>query len=594
MEIRVYFESIEQAHNFIKPIILQALEQIGGSSRVKLVKLRGNYELYSKNIAPIIYWKNPDAVISCIKDGVEYPLVLIEFSSCVFTEDHELQRFDGLVAALNNNCFYAKISPSHKSSSSAHGGNTKYDYAAPYASIQNLYGKTFFHFDWKVDSRGVVENDNNLLSYPKKIEDFELFLKTLILQAAKVDFQKDWMKVTTEELKNHKSFSDWFSQLALIPTKDLTKLQTSRTKWVIKDPLLGRAALELKLNRFGHAMDPERGMLAYYRTISETIISKMQFSESNYSWFHGVSEQINIEKQIETVGLTRAYDFLICFAMGSGLNKNKDFMEVVKNFEKDKSSNLTIDLTIFLQKNFAQLNKPLRTIFKYSSIFAIEDVEGRKRIIFGWIPYNEHIIFSANKPITQIFERTSLDEDDVTYISVHNILVPNGYKILAVSYPGAQGDRKILIAQGTGRDQPREYIDIISFLPSKYTNLQENKGKYSKAAIQGDINELVQYKKNKVYQKGLTSFQEVFAPESLGTELRIGVGFWSSESFLVSKVKDLDLNEVDYFVAIQRDGKKWSIWSKGKNDMFKTTEGCVSVPKTFDVFPIVRKSNPLV
>ena len=86
---------------------------------------------------------------------------------------------------------------------------------------------------------------------------------------------------------------------------------------------------------------------------------------------------------------------------------------------------------------------------------------------------------------------------------VHNVLKQNDYKIIAVSYPGAQADRVILIAPGTGRKQERRYIDIISYLPNKYTTLQENKGKFSRAQTQNDIDELRKYKNSDNHKNGI-------------------------------------------------------------------------------------------
>lgn len=105
-EIRIYYESIEQANHLIYPIIKNKISE----NKIKLVRLKGSYEDYSKRVAPIIFWKNPDILITVIKNKEEFPLVQIEFSNAVFTEDHELQRFDGLVASAENNCIYAKIS----------------------------------------------------------------------------------------------------------------------------------------------------------------------------------------------------------------------------------------------------------------------------------------------------------------------------------------------------------------------------------------------------------------------------------------------------------------------------------------------------
>lgn len=110
-EIRIYYESIEQGANYIKPIIENSLRKNKLNVDVKLIRLKGSYSYYSQKVAPIIFWKDPDILITSVIDDVEYPLLLIEFSNAVFTEDHELQRFDGLVASAKNNCVYVKISP---------------------------------------------------------------------------------------------------------------------------------------------------------------------------------------------------------------------------------------------------------------------------------------------------------------------------------------------------------------------------------------------------------------------------------------------------------------------------------------------------
>ena len=138
-EIRIYFESVEQANHFMKPTIKNSLKRINIDVPIKLVKLKGKYLYYSQKIAKIIYWKDPDILISIIVDNEELPLLLIEFSNAVFTEDHELQRFDGLIAAAENDCIFVKISPLQKESPSDHGGNVEFDFMKPYALIFREY-----------------------------------------------------------------------------------------------------------------------------------------------------------------------------------------------------------------------------------------------------------------------------------------------------------------------------------------------------------------------------------------------------------------------------------------------------------------------
>ncbi|MGC8557365.1 MAG: hypothetical protein ACP5ML_04940, partial [Fervidicoccus sp.] len=174
------------------------------------------------------------------------------------------------------------------------------------------------------------------------------------------------------------------------------------------------------------------------------------------SWYKDIPKEKEI-KNIVNNGLEKVYDFLLCFAYGFGLDNNNEFIKILEKYKNYTKKLAKIDLTEFIQKNFSRLSKPLKTIFTYSKIFVIEDDSGKRRVIFYWKPYQEELSYTKYPKITPIRKRRLLDEDDVTYIVVHNILKPNKYRIIAVSYPGAQGDRRILVQAGTGRRQPREY-----------------------------------------------------------------------------------------------------------------------------------------
>ncbi|HLG34317.1 MAG TPA: hypothetical protein VI757_05500 [Bacteroidia bacterium] len=174
------------------------------------------------------------------------------------------------------------------------------------------------------------------------------------------------------------------------------------------------------------------------------------------------------------------------------------------------------------------------------------------------------------------------DEYDVTYISVHNVLRENGYKLIAVSYPGAQGDRVILAEAGTGRRQQRRYIDIISFLPKSHTALQENKGKFSPASIQHEIKELAKYKSDKAYKTSIEKFVTRFE-KSAPQIFKIGVGFWANSNFTIQHIQKLEIDKLDYFIFIKSDQKSWKVFCTGKTKLFTETEGEVSLPKVFEV-----------
>ncbi len=575
-EIRIYFESLEQCAHFIYPVVKDIASKFQ-NIEIKMVKLKKNYEFYSKKVAPIIFWKEPDILITIVKESEEYPILIVEFSNAVFTEDHELQRFDGLIASAENNCFYAKISPLNKVSSNEHGGNIGFDYVKPYALIFHKFNIVFFHFDWRVDKNGFVEVDKNFLSCPNRILEFEKFLSVVLNAALNTD-STDYIEQTKKELINYKPFKEWQMQLSDYKIEKNIHLKTSRTKW--NDEI---KTLELKINRFGHAMDPERGMLAFYGTMTD-VISKMSFTQNNDAWYKDIPKESGIRDYINKNSLKKPFDFLYCFMLGSGLHSNKEFISIAKNYEKNKNQNIEIDISYFAKNNFSQLNKALRTILKYSKIFIITDENDIPRVTLKWKDIEILKDFDKNPRITPIDNILSLDEDAVTYITIHNVLKLNKFKILAASYPGAQADRVILIQPGTGRRQKRKYVDIIAYLPEKnITSLQENKGVFSALLAQEDIDELSKYKNNEEYKNALNLFQKRVAPESTKDAIKIGIGFWSNYNFSISKIKDLNMKDLDYFVYIDSDMKTWNIWRTGKNNIFNTTEGKVILPHFFEI-----------
>lgn len=586
-EIRIYFESFEQAANFIYPVVEKILSELKVKCPIKLIKLKGNYEFYSQKLSSIIYWKDPDILISVVNKNEEYPIIVLEFSNAVFTEDHELQRFDGLVAAAENNCVYVKISPLKKESPSAHGGNVEFDYVKPYALIYRNFKKIFFHFDWEIAENGIVKVNQEYLSCPNKIERFERLLKIIFDIITKNNLDK-WTIELDKIISNDSSFKEWSAALKNYEFAGQS-LNSSRTR------LSENSVLELKLNRFGHAMDPERGMLAFYGTLFENVISKMMFSDSNNAWYKDIPREDEIVKYIAKYGLNRPYDFLYCFMLGSGLDNNTEFKEIVKKFEKDKSSSLKIDINSFVEKNSTILNKALRTIFKYSKEFHIVDKNNNLKVVFVW-KFNKYTSTVSKVPITPLSELLDLDEDLVTYIMVHEVLKENKFKILSVSYPGAQGDRAILVQAGTGRRQERKYLDIIAYLPKvDITALQEDKGIFVKQSIQIDIDELSKYKTNKTYLDALRTFQKRYELSSAKSSIRIGVGFWANKNFTIDAIKNLDLKELDYFVYITSDMKKWKIWRTGKENIFVKSEGDIILPiKIYEISQTnERKQMPI-
>ena len=187
---------------------------------------------------------------------------------------------------------------------------------------------------------------------------------------------------------------------------------------------------------------------------------------------------------------------------------------------------------------------------------------------------------STNQPVCLSFQlliRIDVEEDEITYISVHDIFRPNNYIVIAKSYPGSQGDRAILPQKDKGRSQLRVFVDIIAYLPDKHTNLQENKPVFSNKSIQSDIDKLSLFKSNKEYRAALETFLLKYDSEA-PKHIKIGVGFWANNRFTVQHIQALNIDDLDYFVYINAARTHWKIFSTGNEQLFSITEGKVNVP----------------
>ena len=127
-QFRIYYESLEQGANFIKPIIQ---EVVGDDAEIVLVRRPKNAsELNEGSVAALLTMTTPDALITGIYDNREYPLVLIEFTEAVTTEDHELQRTYGAIAAYLAGAYYLKLA-GEKESEKEFGGASYNPYSTP-------------------------------------------------------------------------------------------------------------------------------------------------------------------------------------------------------------------------------------------------------------------------------------------------------------------------------------------------------------------------------------------------------------------------------------------------------------------------------
>ena len=296
MEWRIYFESYEQAFFYVKPIleIFVKPKNIKLGSKVKFQKKYKPTKAVSENLYKIIKYKDADIVITCVRDGVEYPIFIIEFSTAVYTEDHELQRADNFIASKESSALWIKISPTKKNSGS-HGGNIRFDHREPYSLFLKKYGLISFHIEWETeeDNVKILKKHPIYKSFP---DDGGFFLKKIFKDVfgflnKNRQSMDSWSHDYTNKIKEP-SLVQWKADLQLFDNyTDERKLNTSRTYWVNDRPEINENGyLEMTL-RMGHAMDPGRGMLYYYSDIKDlsrdSLVSAFNCDTSKEAWFKG-------------------------------------------------------------------------------------------------------------------------------------------------------------------------------------------------------------------------------------------------------------------------------------------------------------------
>lgn len=136
----------------------------------------------------------------------------------------------------------------------------------------------------------------------------------------------------------------------------------------------------------------------------------------------------------------------------------------------------------------------------------------------------------------------------------------------------------MLIEKGKGREQKRQYIDVIAYYNDN-TILHENKPNCDKNGIQRDIDKLNKYKTEKAYIDSVCDFNSKFNPTTTSSIIKIGVGFIANQKLDTQ----FDLQELDYFVYITSDKKRWKVWETGSETIFSINQGDVMLPQIYSI-----------
>lgn len=510
-EIRIYAECLEQGLDFKEYFL--TIDKNCSIKNIYPTKARGNIANTHSILEKITRLKDFDLIITCIIESQEIPVLLVEYSTAVPTDDHKMQRSDVYFFASMFKIPVLKISPFSKGSNTSHGGGDKISFLQEINIALQDNGIVYF-IDWKDQNTILLTQEYRLscIPYNKDIEDI---LRNIVIKIKK---HKSFKSAYEELLQEHKK--QFFNKQEI---ENLKKIFVNSTRFQ-----RNRNEITIKVNRLGHAMDPDRGILYFCSMLfgrqnntTKIIIHRESKvgKESYKALFCGLSknilEKLHILIEAKTMDSQKALEI---FTTATGITLEFDKIDSIHYTISDKN------LIKFLQ-TYSSIT--YKSIFFTTTRLKLCDYKHKVLCEISW---NYRIVqqylqslhaTSHNMPlILTPLSCANAKEDIITYASCL-LLQKIGAKILSVSYPAAQGDRAIIIGQG--RTTKRIYLDIIAYTDSQkvFVLLQENKERYND--LQEDAKKLNDIKTR--YTPELhTLLQKLHFIESTKSNIMLGLG----------------------------------------------------------------------
>ena len=572
-EIRIYSEVLEQGIDF-KEYIKNISPDIK-SINIYTKKARGEIVNSDSLVTRIRKSKDVDVLLTAIFEGCEYPLLMVEYSTAVPTDDHKMQRSDVYFWSAVYKVAMMKIYPSSKGMNQDFGGGDKFTDDAE-AMIAFMRGGLFYPIHWEtIPNTEILRTKENALSciyYSVEIQD-------ILNDIFKSFTHKDSLKSFFENLrdcykaKNADLFAKWDNEKLKTLISNSTRFRWQGNRLVSK------------INRFGHAMDPDRGVLYFSAMLNgkENCITEIQINRSSVdgrggyrSLFDACARESSLRKYVDNIILHKNNifsdeDMIYIFTHALCIEQFNLFTKVNNNEFVINDETLRYFLI-----NCSSITS--KCIFFLSTELILTDVN--RNVVFRakWnadvIDEYFNILFSSNlapTPIRRLNEQ-DVKEDIVTYASCE-LYKQLDCSLLAVSYPGAQGDRCIL--KGEGRTVLRTYIDIIALkrdLNYSILLLEECKDAISKS--KSDVDKLCSLIKDVEQLKGLKLLVKNIADCDNIDEIKISIGakfspilpFMDIDYIFMFSIGSQDGNTIiDYSIAII-DTSLVSLFSKLSND----------------------------
>lgn len=598
-EIRIYYECLEQAYNYIKPLIVQASQNYKVS--IILIKRPRNPDQIPKGaIFAIQSLTTPDILITGTKDNKEYPLILIEFTEAVTTEDHELQRSYGALASYLSGMYYIKVS-GLKQSEKVFGGAEYNPYNTPKILIEKFNYEGFIIADWQTEGANIynLQRSYNLPGCPPDIP----ILKDTIQSVIKSFLQSEnnWFSNSLKILKQTQSCKSFRTNVDKTKgSKELLKSWKEREerssnlnklRYFVRENWLGA-----KINRFSHAMDPDRGILTFISFIhsqnysifgiyalvrpKSTTILKKELTSLN-----SLKLKFNAALQKDASGIPRWFTEELNKVVKNAKSQKKEinFQPIWEKYKcKIAENKVVMTIAYFLDGMYLNHNGIKLYWDRYKLLGGSKNNSDFLDLLKNFFGFTNYI---APVPIEEV--ENEVDEDEVTYAIAHRVLIPNKFRIVSISYPGAQGGGAILPEPEKGKAQPREYPDIIALPPQEFDKfdvlLNESKGMFNQVEIEKATDKILRYKKDKKFQNALKEtlvIAKVIDESNNVHKIIIGVSFG-----IKSNISTIwQPGEVDFIFRIV-DRERWAIgiFNQSLKHLIPIISGKTDYPKIYKI-----------
>lgn len=597
MEVRIYFECLEQAAHFISPAVEAGVEASGATDvLVRLVRKPDVSRLTSPQLAAIFGLTSPDILLTVCDDRIEAPVLLIEFSEAVFTEDHELQRSIPGIAAMLAGIPFLKVS-GHKEAPLQHGGNRDFNpltIARALRETRNYCG--YYYADWPTapGNSTRLRRHGGYLACPA---DGAVPLAGAVVSVAVATAVSRFDELVAGTLQLVEEVDagvagtpegvDYIERLGQAPG-----VADMRSDWANRRP--GRdgltrlwytpadGAVYVKIYRFSHAADPDRGILIF---ASSAVASGRVTALYSTDACGGLCSP----EQLRGAFIRRAREEGIGQPILDGLNA-----------ELRAQGGPSVDLTGHLRATIGvwRSNRVISSIVSFADELRTYCRRCGRLIAMKW---DRREVLAPGAPTLmdavssgygfgplaspQVLEEAiHPNEDEVTYVLAHKVLRPNAFRLVSVSYPGAQGDARFLLPTESGRTRTRQYVDLIARLPSPRESditLAEAKESADPGPLTADVHRLKQFRDEPAHRAALEAGLELLDPglEAPRTVL-LGVAFGSPAGSRTTWTPA----EIDYLlVLVGRNSWRLGTFGRETAGLFSADRGATDLPAVWRV-----------